>query len=119
MVEGLSGNALNLAEVVGRRVRRDTELAELVKGSFKERTHLEGQTVGSLLATIPAILQKEGLTLTSISDNILSLQSSLPRPARTIRYVSHVATRYVLVLDRSEKMAANERWNNLHNALFG
>ena len=49
----------------------------------------------------------------------LSLQSSLPRPARTIRYVSHVATRYVLVLDRSEKMAANERWNNLHNALFG
>ena len=77
MVEGLSGNSLNLAEVVGRRVRRDTELAELVKGSFKERTHLEGQTVGSLLATIPAILQKEGLTLTSISDNILSLQSSL------------------------------------------
>ena len=49
----------------------------------------------------------------------LPLQSSGPRPARVIRYVSHVATRYVLVLDRSHNMASNGRWNNMHNALFG
>ena len=40
-------------------------------------------------------------------------------PPRVVRYVSHVATRYVLVLDRSASMAAAGRWSNLHNALFG
>ena len=42
-----------------------------------------------------------------------------PPPPRVVRYVSHVATRYVLVLDRSASMAAAGRWSNLHNALFG
>ena len=46
-----------------------------------------------------------------------SLQS--PQPSRVIRYVSHVATRYVLLLDRSERMGRHGRWNNMHNALFG
>ena len=36
---------------------------------------------------------------------------------REIRYVSHVSTRYILLLDRSQRM--KERWSNLHNALFG
>ena len=45
--------------------------------------------------------------------------SSHPHLAREIRYVAHVATRYVLVLDRSDKMASQGRWNNMHNALFG
>ena len=44
---------------------------------------------------------------------------SPPPPPRVVRYVSHVATRYVLVLDRSASMAAAGRWSNLHNALFG
>ena len=39
--------------------------------------------------------------------------------ARVIRYVTHVATRYVLVLDRSASMNKNGRWTNVHNALFG
>ena len=48
--------------------------------------------------------------------------SDIPAPSpppRVVRYVSHVATRYVLVLDRSASMAAAGRWSNLHNALFG
>ena len=45
--------------------------------------------------------------------------SAPPPPPRVVRYVSHVATRYVLVLDRSASMAAAGRWSNLHNALFG
>ena len=45
-------------------------------------------------------------------------EASTP-PPRVVRYVSHVATRYVLVLDRSASMAAAGRWSNLHNALFG
>ena len=39
--------------------------------------------------------------------------------ARVISYVSHVATRYILVLDRSDNMNKHARWSNLHNALFG
>ena len=42
-----------------------------------------------------------------------------PQSSRVIRYVSHLATRYVLLLDRSERMARNDRWDNMHNALFG
>ena len=52
----------------------EAELAELIKASVKDRSHLEGQTVGSLLATIPAILEQNGLTL---STDIHSLQSSV------------------------------------------
>ena len=44
---------------------------------------------------------------------------SQPEKTRDIRYVSHVATRYILVLDRSDNMNKNGRWNNVHNALFG
>ena len=65
----------------GKRVQRaaeasngETELAELIKASVKDRSHLEGQTVGSLLATIPAILEQNGLTL---STDLHSLQSSV------------------------------------------
>ena len=43
--------------------------------------------------------------------------SEMPRDI--VRYVSHVATRYILVLDRSDMMNKNGRWNNVHNALFG
>ena len=39
--------------------------------------------------------------------------------ARVISYVSHVGTRYILVLDRSDDMNKHARWSNLHNALFG
>ena len=52
----------------------ETELAELIKASVKDRSHLEGQTVGSLLATIPAILEQNGL---SLSTDLHSLQSSV------------------------------------------
>ena len=75
---------LNLDEVVrrqmlGERVRREassgeTELAELIKASVKDRSHLEAQTVGSLLATIPAILEQNGL---SLSSDLHGLQASV------------------------------------------
>ena len=40
-------------------------------------------------------------------------------PSRVVRFVSQLATRYVLLLDRSDRMARHGRWNNMHNALFG
>ena len=65
--------------MLGERVRREassgeTELAELIKASVKDRSHLEAQTVGSLLATIPAILEQNGL---SLSSDLHGLQASV------------------------------------------
>ena len=73
-----------------RRVKRDTErepklsqekargkLENVVETALRQRTHNDAQTVGTMLAQIPGILEDHGLSFESISNGFRSFQSSI------------------------------------------